>query len=334
MNRGVLLVLLVSLLWGVFANDAIGAGRRQKVHVTSSIDGAEQPCYLILPEGYDAGGAPAPLLVSLHTWSGDVDKRDQDMEREADRRGWIYLWPHFRGPNNSPDACGSEKAQQDVLHAVDWVIERYAVDRRRIYLTGASGGGHMAMLMAGRHPDRWTAVSAWVGISDLAAWHARHAQGRYGAMLRKSCGGAPGESPSIDRQYRLRSPKTWLHRAVHLPLDLSAGVHDGHQGSVPIRQTLDAFNIVAAAQGLPVITEQEIGELSRALGRLEHPQPGDEQEDTTLGRAVYLRRTAGKARVTIFEGGHERIARAAADWLGRQVNHEAPDEPIGPGPRY
>ena len=319
MRLGIPLVLTVGLLSGLCGDDSSGADRREKIHVPSSLDGTEQPCYLILPEVFDKDGAPAPLLVSLHTWSGNVEQRDLGMEREADERGWIYLWPHFRGPNRSPDACGSEKAQQDILDAVDWVLERYSVDTKRIYLTGASGGGHMAMLMAGRHPERWTAVSAWVGISDLAAWHARHAGKGYGAMVRASCGGAPGASPEVDEQYRVRSPKTWLDRAVDVPLDVAAGVHDGHKGSVPIRHTLDAFNLVAAAQGSPVITEEEIAQLSRPDGRLDRPQPGDQPEDPTFGRAIYLRRTAGKARVTIFEGGHERIARAAAEWLAKHV---------------
>jgi len=322
-------LFIVGCSCAVLTAASLAADRRQKIHVVSSIDGTEQPCYLISPEGFDPTGPPVPLLVSLHTWSGGVEQRDPKMELEADRRGWVCLWPHFRGPNSSPEACGSEKAQQDILDALDWVLERYPIDKRRIYLTGASGGGHMAMLMAGRYPDRWTAVSAWVGISDLEAWHARHATGGYGAMLRASCGGAPGESPAIDEQYRLRSPKTWLHRAVNVPLDLAAGVHDGHKGSVPIRHTLEAFNIVAAAQGLPVVSEQEIAELSRPNGRLEHPQPGDTEEDPTLGRALYLRRTAGRARVTIFEGGHERIAEAAAEWLSRHpaddtVGHRRP----------
>jgi len=319
-------VTLVASVLCVFGGESRAAERRQKILVPSSIDGSEQPCYLILPEGVDRKGPPAPLLVSLHTWSGDVEQRAPKMEQEADRRGWIYLWPHFRGPNKSPDACGSEKAQQDILDAVDWVLERYPIDKRRIYLTGASGGGHMTMLMAGRYPKRWTAASAWVGISDLAAWQDRHAKGGYGAMVRGSCGGAPGENVAIDEQYRVRSPLTWIDRAVDLPLDLAAGVHDGHKGSVPIRHTIDAFNRVAAAQGLAVVSEQEIAELSRPNGRLERPQPGDERDDPTFGRAIYLRRTAGRTRVTIFEGGHERIAQAAAEWLAGHVGGETADD--------
>jgi pimeloyl-ACP methyl ester carboxylesterase len=311
------------LILGIVACSASAAERRQKVLVPSSIDQSEQPCYLILPEAFDRDAPPAPLVVSRQNGSGHGVQRDLKMEEEADRRGWVYLWPHFRGPNSSPDGCGSQKAQQDILDAVDWVLERYPIDKRRIYLTGASGGGHMTMLMAGRYPERWTAASAWVGISDLAAWQDRHAKARYGEMVRDSCGGAPGESAAIDEEYRVRSPLTWIDRAVDLPLDLAAGVHDGHKGSVPIRHTVDAFNRVARAQGLAVVSEQEIAELSRPNGRLERPQPGDEQDDSTLGRAIYLRRTAGKARVTIFEGGHERVAPAAAEWLAGHVRGEA-----------
>lgn len=295
------------------------AAQRMKIMVPSSPDGTEQPCYLILPDGFGTSSPPAPLLVSLHTWSSGVEQRLPDMEREAERRGWIYLFPHFRGPNQRPDACGSEKAQQDVLDARDWVLKHYPVDKRRVYLVGVSGGGHMAMLMAGRHPKAWTAVSAWVGISDLAAWQRRHAGDNYGKMARLSCGGAPGQSAEVDRHYKARSPLTWLSRAVDLPLDLAAGVHDGYKGSVPVRQTLDAFNVVARAGRAPLITEDEIAQISRPQGRLDHPQPGDTQADRSFGRAIYLRRTAGKARVTIFEGGHECRARAAAEWLARQV---------------
>jgi len=298
------------------------AGQRQKIFVTSSLDDARQPCYLILPDAFNPDGPRAPLLVSLHTWSNGVEQRLKGMEQAAERRGWIYLFPHFRGRNDNPDACGSLKAQQDILDATDWVINHYPVDTRRVYLTGASGGGHMSLLMAARYPKKWTAVSAWVGISDLASWEKRHAKDNYGAMVRACCGGAPGESPAVDQQYRLRSPLTWLDRAVDVPLDIAAGVHDGHRGSVPVRHSLDAFNMVAKAQGAPQITAEEIDQISRPNGHLDHPQPADRQKDPTCPRAIYLRRVAGKARVTIFEGGHERLDQAAADWLSRHVKPE------------
>lgn len=309
----------------IFVTAAIGltvclhAGERTKVSIKSTADGTEQPCYVILPEGFDATGEPVPLLVSLHTWSGNVEQRNLPLEQLADQRGWIYLFPHFRGPNSHPDACGSAKAQQDILDAVAWAKVNYPVDPKRIYLTGVSGGGYMTMLMVGCHPDVWTAASAWVGISDLAAWHERHAKSRYGAMVRESCGGAPGDSEAVDRQYRERSPMTHLHRAKDVPLEIAAGVHDGHKGSVPIRHSLEAFNTIARAAGATPISEEEIVQLSRKDGRLDDPLPSDQVDDPTLGRKIYLRRHAGPVRVTVFEGGHEGIATAAIAWLERHA---------------
>ena len=295
----------------------LSAAERRKVTVTSSIDGSDQPCYLVLPSSYLEKPAPAPLLVSLHTWSGDVEQRNMALEAEAERLGWIYLFPHFRGANRHPDACGSPLAQQDILDAVDWACRREQVDPRRIYLTGVSGGGHMTMLMVGRHPDRWAAASAWVGISDLAAWYHRHKDSNYGQMMRDCCGGGAGERRLIDRQYRQRSPLTWLKKSLPVPLDIAAGLHDGYQGSVPVRHSLEAFNQIARAAGAEEISEEEIQQIGAVDGRLLKPAASDQVSDPALGRAIYLRRHAGRSRVTIFEGGHEGVARATTAWLSQ-----------------
>jgi acetyl esterase/lipase len=293
------------------------AAERRKVMVTSSADHSEQPCYLILPSSYLENPAPAPLLVSLHTWSGDVEQRNMALEAESEKRGWIYLFPNFRGANRHPDACGSPLAQQDILDAVDWACRTEQVDLRRIYLTGVSGGGHMTMLMVGRHPDRWAAASAWVGISDLAAWYHRHKDGNYGRMMQACCGGGAGESWLVDRQYRQRSPLTRLRKSLPVPLDIAAGVHDGHSGSVPVRHSLEAFNEIARAAGARKISEEEIKQIGAVDGRLLHPAISDQVNDPSLGREIYLRRHAGRSRVTIFEGGHEGIATAATAWLSQ-----------------
>lgn len=299
------------------SNPAPQLAARSEVSIPRE-DGTSQPAFLILPEGYDASGERYPLLVSLHTWSNDYQQRHEELETLAQKKRWIYLFPDFRGRNDDPAACGSELAQQDILDAVAWVKDNYPLDEQRVYLTGTSGGGHMALLMAGRYPEMWTAVSAWVPISDLAAWHATHRDDDYGEMMRASMGGAPGVSAEVDEEYRKRSPLTWLAAAKDVPVDIAAGVRDGHEGSVPIRQTLEAFNVIAEAAGSEVVSEEEILELSAGPeARLSGPRESDSVEDEAFGRAIYLRRHAGRSRVTIFEGGHEGIATAQVDWLAR-----------------
>ena len=278
----------------------LDAGERTKVFIASTSDGTKQPSYVILPDGFDLDGDAVPLLVSLHSWSANLEQRNEPLEQLANQRGWLYLFPNFRGRNDNPAACGSELAQQDILDAVEWARMKYPIDERRIYLTGVSGGGHMTMLMAGRYPKVWAAASAWVGISDLAAWHKKHAGSKYGNMMEAACGGAPGTSKAVDDEFRKRSPLTYLSRATELPIDIAAGIHDGYTGSVPTQHSLEAFNVIAKAAGGKQISEDEIEQISRRNGRLAKPLPSDRVKDTSFGREIHLRRTAGNARVTIF----------------------------------
>jgi dipeptidyl aminopeptidase/acylaminoacyl peptidase len=292
--------------------------RRVRIQVTSTKDGTEQPSYLILPEGFTADSEPTTLVVSLHPWSSDLDGgRNSDLEDLVYERGWVYLWPNFRGKNNTPQALGSEFAQQDILDAVEWVKENYPVDGGRVFLTGRSGGGHMTMLMCARYPEIWAGAVAWVGISDLTAWHETHKDGNYGKTIRDAVGGAPGDSEIIDAELKARSPITHLANAKDVAIHIAAGRHDGHKGSVPISQSLRAFNEIAKANGDDLISEDEIEQMGRPDGHLDTPTSSDQVKDDAFVKEIFLRRTSGKAMVSIFEGGHTGIAKATVAWISR-----------------
>lgn len=290
-----------------------------EITVPSSLDGTDQPSMLWAP--VTASRELTPLLIYLHSWSGDYRQDNAAWQREAVRRGWIYLHPNFRGVNKQPQACGSRWARQDILDALDWVSKAYRVDPHRIYLAGTSGGGHMAMLMAAYAPQRFSAVSAWVGISDLAEWQRFHVKDgkpdHYAQMTVDSLGGTPGASSEVDAAYRERSPLFHLHQAVGLPMDIAAGVTDGHTGSVPIAHSLLAFNTLAKACAAKEVGSEEIEQLW-TTGRLTSPTAADTSPDPSYGREILLRRTAAAARVTIFQGGHEGLPFAACEWLGKQ----------------
>ena len=281
-------------------------------------DGSAQPAFVMLPAGFDPPGPTARWSCRCIPGAAITPNARRETEQGALERGWIYLFPDFRGANDDPAACGSELAQRDILDATAWAQREYPVDPDRIYLTGGSGGGHMTLLLVARHPEPWRAASAWVPISDMAAWHSKHADARYGEMMRACAGGAPGDSPAVDQEYRNRSPIAWLAGAAAKlpPLDIAAGVRDGHEGSVPIRHSLEAFNEIAKAVGGEPVSEAEIAELSAGPeARLSAPKPSDQVEDPAFGRGIHLRRQAGPARVTIFEGGHEAIASGQLAWL-------------------
>ncbi|MEM7393669.1 MAG: alpha/beta fold hydrolase [Verrucomicrobiota bacterium] len=279
-----------------------------------SADRTEQPA-LYYSSGSDQ---KKPLLVALHTWSGGYR---QTMNVPAARwcvdKDWVFVHPDFRGPNRTPDSLGSDKAVSDVMDLVKRVQEKDAIDPDRIYLVGVSGGGHMALLLAGRHPEVWAGVSAWCGISDIAAWHEQCENSRYkkyAAMIRSACGGPPGASGERDRDYAHRSPLRWLDRAKDVNLDVQVGIWDGHKGSVPISHSLLAYN--------RVVPEAERLETSRIVKMTREPKLFE--LDSSIHLPAYgekqpiYQRSHHKTRLTVFNGGHEIIYPVALTWLEKQ----------------
>lgn len=300
---------VIRVLSLLIVSGSLAAAAPIRIEVPCSIDGTAQSADFFPV----AETEQRPLLVVLHHWSVGVDSYDAtDWANAASAQNWHLLVPDFRGANKRPEACASPLARQDILDAVEFIIDRYPVDESRVYLAGVSGGGHMAMVMGAHAPKRWTAVSAWAGISDLAAWHAetKAVDLKYYRDIEAVVGGAPGTSASVDEELRLRSPIHYLGNAKNLPVEIATGIHDGHAGSVPIHHTIDAFNVIAKALGEPPVDDATIAELSDEA----YDEP-PAFHDETFGRGIHLRREAGPSRVTIFEGGHEGIPEAAVAWL-------------------
>jgi poly(3-hydroxybutyrate) depolymerase len=286
----------------------------ETVTFRSSAGGPEQKTLLYLPPG----DTPVPLLVAFHTWAGDYLQDEAPYAEWCIDRGWAFLHPDLRGPANRPDAAGSELAFADLAAALDLVRARRRIDPDRIYAAGASAGGMMALLAAARMPDVWAAASAWVPVTDLAAWHADSIarKNKYAAEIEQVCGGPPGRSATVDAAYATRSVVARLGAAkIPFPLDINTGIHDGHQGSVPVSHAIRAFNVVAAAEDR--IPEATIEALVRE--RAVPPALAFEGSDPLYEyRPVLLRRTSGGSRLTIFDGGHEILHEAGLSWLEAQ----------------
>lgn len=292
------------------AQDAVAF---QEVKILSSIDGTEQLSRVYLPED----SAPKPLLVFLHSWSSGVAQDNSRWLDLAEQRGWAFLQPDFRGKNNRPEACGSELARQDILDAIAHVLSKANIDRSRIYLAGTSGGGHMSMLMASYYPNKFSAVSSWVGISDLEKWHAttrsKPETAHYAKELEKCIGGAPGDNNAVRNELMQRSPIYHLARAVDVPLDICTGVRDGHTGSVPVSQSIEAFNVILRAKGNAEIPIDEINKWTAAGA--EERNHSAAIEDASYSRKVLFRSQADQSRLTIFDGTHEDLPETGVTFL-------------------
>lgn len=231
---------------------------------------------------------------------------------------WVFIHPNFRGPNRKPQATGSDLVVADIISAVDYAKTHANVDPSHIYLVGASGGGYTSLLMAGRTPNIWAGVSVWVPITNLTDWYfeCRSLTCGHADDIAKSCGGSPGTSTAIDLEYKKRSPVTYLSEAVNLPLDINAGIKDGHHsGGVPISHSLRAFNLIALEKDR--ISQEDIKyfvEKAQVPPHLKKPLT----DQTYKEKAPLFRRISGNARITIFDGGHEIVYEAALSWLAKQ----------------
>ena len=284
-----------------------------KVEIPCS-DGAKQAAMWFLPKA----SGKKPLLVGLHTWSSTYASAGGDAvyAKWCIAQGWVFVHPDFRGPNWTPAALGSDRAVQDVVEAVAWAKTQTEVDESRVYLIGVSGGGHMAMQMAGRHPELWAGVSAWCGISDVAQWHAEHLRNGKPDGYAKNIEDALGRAPAADdAEAKKRSPLTHLHNAASVPLDINHGVHDGRVGSVPFVHSLHAFNAVAAEPDrLPKADILSFYDSRKLPAGWTPASP-----DASFGdKTPLFRKTSGNTRITIFDGGHEIVHQAALNWLAKQ----------------
>lgn len=285
----------------------------QPVNIPAS-DGAVQRAMWFTPDSSEK----KPLLVGLHTWSSSYASTGGDVvyAEWCIAQGWAFVHPDFRGPNNTPPALGSDRAVQDVVESVEWAKKQTDIDENRIYLVGVSGGGHMAMLMAGRHPEIWAGVSAWCGIGDVARWHGEHTKNgksdRYGQNIEAALGKIPAKD---DPDAWKRSPESCLANAATVPLDIAHGIHDGRQGSVPFQHSLRAYN--AAVKPEARLDAAGI-ESFYATQKLPSGWPAAARDPVYGIHQPVFRATSGNARITIFDGGHEIVHQAALNWLSKQ----------------
>ena len=250
---------------------------------------------------------PQPLIVSLHTWSGDYNQEDP-LTKEVLLREWNYIHPDFRGVNNRPEAGVSELAISDVEDAIGFAVKNANVDPNNIHIIGVSGGGLATLVcyMKLKYPVK--SFNAWASISDLESWY-WECKGRglkYANDLEMITTGGKGFDSS---EARKRSP---LFMEYHPELrkgsflNIYAGIHDGYTGSVPISHSMKFFNKILE-EIMPDQLSKMISEslILSLVAKQTNPIP-----DTLLtmgGRKIHFLREVPGLSFTLFEGTHEMI---------------------------
>ena len=204
---------------------------QREILIPSTMDGTLQPSLFYKSESSEK----RPLLVGLHTWSFDRFNQIKYMLPLAEEQDFNLLLPEFRGKNMAEnphchDACGSELAKQDIQDAIDYVIKHENVDAENVFLLGLSGGGHMALLMAGKCPEYFRAIGAFVPITDLREWI--HENENYRPKIIACCG-------EDEQELLKRSPICYIDTIAKANLKIFHGKFDP---VVPVSHSIRFFN--------------------------------------------------------------------------------------------
>lgn len=303
--------------WDNTAQSTWGPGF-ELVAIPSSADGSIQSAYLHRSKSKTT----QPLIVSLHTWSGDYSQEDP-LVKEILARDWNYIHPDFRGRNNTPDAMGSPLVVGDIEDAIRFALKETNADADDVHIIGVSGGGYATLLCFMKMSLPIRTFSAWAPISDIEAWY-WESLGRRQKYAKDILMALGGDSTLNNGEARRRSP---LHQAFpqHPRRDsrlfIYEGVHDGYTGSVPITHSINMYNrlvgelrygtsdlakIAVKASSDPVLVSN--AEIINLLTRRSNPDRGEHK--SLFGRDIHLFREYENIQLTIFEGGHEQLPQA------------------------
>ena len=117
----------------------------------------------------------APLVVVLHGCTQNAADYDHGSgwSQWADRHGFALLYPEQQRANN-PNLCFNWFAPGDIrrdagealsiAQMIASMIERHALDRRRVFVTGLSAGGAMAAVMLATYPEMFAGGAIIAGL--------------------------------------------------------------------------------------------------------------------------------------------------------------------------
>lgn len=139
-------------------------GQVEEFRYPSSFDGKEIQAWVVWPPGFDPS-KKYPLLLEIHGGPHAAYGPHFSVEVQLfAAAGYVVVYANPRGSSSYGDAFGSyihhnypSEDYDDLMSAVDTIIERGAIDTERLYVTGGSGGGVLTAWIVGK-TDRFAAA--------------------------------------------------------------------------------------------------------------------------------------------------------------------------------
>lgn len=170
--------VLLLLLPGFYAANAQEASVKAKGYYTSDfvIDGIPRNITFYIPRGYGKNDT-YPLVFVLHAEGENgktvIKKYGDDLERLADSSGVIVIYPDAVkgrwaariGNTRSSDSINDVGFANIML---DYFVQQYKADEKRIFVMGFYNGGDMAWRLGCEVPKKITAIAPFIPSAAAA----------------------------------------------------------------------------------------------------------------------------------------------------------------------
>ncbi len=143
---------------------------------------------IILPTDYETIQMDYPLVFLLHGWSGNYNQWNENvnLQEYADQYGFIFACPDGFYDSwylDSPIIKEMKFERFFWNDLVKKILADYRIDRKNIFITGLSMGGHGALTLFFKNLDFFRAAGSTSGIIDLSKfsgkWGIEKVLGKY-----------------------------------------------------------------------------------------------------------------------------------------------------------
>ncbi|MFB2923091.1 alpha/beta fold hydrolase [Aerosakkonema funiforme] len=202
------------------------------------------PSFIPPVDGGDRGAVPTVLLVHGGPWARDTWGYDPEAQWLANR-GYAVLQVNFRGSTgygkdflNAANREWAAKMHDDLIDAVNWLVEKGISDREKIAIMGGSYGGYATLVALTFTPDVFACGVDIVGPSNLITL--LQSIPPYWEPLKASMYHRIGNLETEEEFLKSRSPLFFIDR-IKKPLLIGQGANDPRVKQAESDQIVEAM---------------------------------------------------------------------------------------------
>ena len=268
----------------------------EEITVESRHDGREIQGWVAYPPGFDSK-KNYPLLLEIHggPFANYGPRFAAEIQLYA-AAGYVVLYTNPRGSTSYGEEFANlihhnypSEDYDDLMSAVDAVVDQGYIDEDRLYVTGGSGGGSLTAWIVGK-TDRFRAA---VVAKPVINWESFVLTADFSRFFTKYWfSGMPWEKPE---EYRRRSPLTYVGN-VSTPTMLLTGEQDFRTPiseseqfyqALKLRQIPTAMvRIPGASHGIAARPSQLIAKVASVLYWFDKYKPEKEEKESEEGKQL------------------------------------------------